>query len=206
MISNEQMRVLLGPINTRFVKRDPGGHSYLEQHQVRAQLTRIFGFGGWSLRQLHDPRLLFEITEGVTVGKEKKPGVRIGYLSSVAIVIHGNDRDVEYQGVATGVATMGVNAIGDAHDSALKTSDSGALKRAAMCLGDQFGLGLYDDGNTTAFVHKVWSSTDNAFVSVKDLVEPATPEPEFDVDPGDLADGPSDHPEQESLLDNQKEE
>ncbi len=35
---------------------------------------------------------------------------------------------------------------GDAHDKALKTAVSDALKRAARDLGNQFGLSLYDKG------------------------------------------------------------
>ena len=36
---------------------------------------------------------------------------------------------------------------GDAHDMAIKTAESQAFKRAAMNLGDQFGLSLYDGGS-----------------------------------------------------------
>ena len=45
--------------------------------------------------------------------------------------------------------------IGDAHDMALKTAESGALKRAATNLGDQFGLSLYNDGSMLPLVKRV---------------------------------------------------
>ena len=36
---------------------------------------------------------------------------------------------------------------GEAHDMAIKTAESDALKRAAINLGTQFGLSLYDEGS-----------------------------------------------------------
>jgi recombination DNA repair RAD52 pathway protein len=42
----------------------------------------------------------------------------------------------------------------EAHDQAIKTAESQALKRAAVNLGDQFGLSLYRDGSTQAVVGK----------------------------------------------------
>ena len=44
---------------------------------------------------------------------------------------------------------------GDAHDLALKSAVSGALKRCAKDLGDQYGLGLYDKGSLEPTVRKV---------------------------------------------------
>ena len=172
MIRGEQLRVLLGPVNTRFVKRDPGGHSYLEQNTIRAQLTRIFGFGGWSLRQLHEPRLISRTEHQNRNGEDR---VTVVYLCSVAIVLHTRKEmlsgtmphDIEYAGVATGKGTMSPSNEGDAHDVALKSADSGALKRAAINMGDQFGLSLYDDGSTAPYVFKVWDG--EQFVTQKDL-------------------------------------
>lgn len=152
-LADEQVDILLRPIDGRVVKNDPGGHAYVEQDHIRGMLTRLFGYAGWSLRQLHEPKLLFERERQLSSGKD---GISVGYLCSVAIVIHTPEGDAEYQGVATGTSTMGVTAIGDAHDSALKTADSGALKRAAINLGDQFGLSLYKDGTTLAVIKKVW--------------------------------------------------
>jgi hypothetical protein len=43
-------------------------------------------------------------------------------------------------------------SLGDAHDMAMKTSLSQALKRCAVNLGDQFGLSLYNDGSRDAVV------------------------------------------------------
>jgi recombination DNA repair RAD52 pathway protein len=51
-------------------------------------------------------------------------------------------------GSASGPATM----LGDHHDNALKTAASDALKRCAINLGTQFGLGLYDKGSTAEVV------------------------------------------------------
>ena len=44
---------------------------------------------------------------------------------------------------------------GDAHDMAIKTAETQALKRAAINLGDQFGLSLYKKGSTGPLVRKI---------------------------------------------------
>ncbi len=164
----EQIAALGKRINPHRVRTDPKGFAYVEQYDVRAMLSRLFGFAGWSLEQLHEPRLLFEQRREMRSGK---PGVAVGYLCSVAIVVH--ETGARYQGTATGTAVMGEQAIGDAHDSALKTADSGALKRAAINLGDQFGLGLYDDGSTAEVVRKWWDGS--SFTTGSTL---KTPDPE----------------------------
>jgi hypothetical protein len=45
-------------------------------------------------------------------------------------------------------------SLGDAHDLALKSAISGALKRCAVNLGDQFGLSLYRDGSVAPVVQR----------------------------------------------------
>jgi len=155
----EQTRALMGDLNPHRVQQIRG-NSYLAQHDVRAMLTRIFGFAGWSLRQLHEPRMLFQ--------RERSDGkIAVCYLCSVAIILHLDSGDVEYSGVGTHVSVMGENALGDAHDSALKSADSAALKRAAINLGTQFGLSLYADGATSDIVRKVWDG--EQFVTGKDM-------------------------------------
>ena len=44
---------------------------------------------------------------------------------------------------------------GDAHDLAAKSAVSSALKRCAKDLGDQFGLGLYNDGSMAPCLGRV---------------------------------------------------
>lgn len=171
-MNHQQMRVLMAPINPRRVKK-LDGNSYVEQQDIRAMLIRLFGYDGWSLVQLHEPRLLFERERELNSGK---PGITVGYLCSVAIIIHApldeqgflSGKDQQFSGTATGSATMGINSIGDAHDSALKTADSGALKRAAINLGTQFGLSLYWDGTMNDTVIKAWDGKQFVTSSILD--------------------------------------
>jgi recombination DNA repair RAD52 pathway protein len=53
--------------------------------------------------------------------------------------------------VATGTAKNQPSRA-DAHDLALKAAVSGAEKRAAKALGNQFGLSLYNNGTTKSVV------------------------------------------------------
>jgi hypothetical protein len=45
---------------------------------------------------------------------------------------------------------------------AIKTAESDCLKRAAINLGTQFGLSLYDDGNMNDVVIKTLAEPSNA--------------------------------------------
>lgn len=181
-LSPKQTEALLRDLNPKRVLK-LSGNAYLTQHDVRAMLTRAFGFAGWSLKQLHEPRMLFQ--QDRMIGKEpnKYPGFAVCYLCSVAIVIHTPDGDTEYQGTGTAVAVMGEQALGDCHDSALKSADSAALKRAAINLGTQFGLSLYHGGTTADIVSKVWDG--EKFITHKDLAhnQPTEPEDEPLADP-----------------------
>jgi hypothetical protein len=42
----------------------------------------------------------------------------------------------------------------------VKTAESDALKRAAICLGDQFGLSLYNNGSTAPVVRALITAGD----------------------------------------------
>jgi hypothetical protein len=42
--------------------------------------------------------------------------------------------------------------VGEAHDMAVKTGESDAFKRAAINLGDNFGLSLYNNGSPAPVV------------------------------------------------------
>jgi len=58
-----------------------------------------------------------------------------------------------WHGAAIGDATN-QPGLADAHDLALKTADSQALKRAAVNMGDQFGLSLYNNGSFDPVVNR----------------------------------------------------
>lgn len=150
-LSNEQYEQLLKPLNaSRVAQRNQAGISlsYLEAWDVKAHLIRIFGFGGWSADVL-SADLAFE-------EKDEKGRWNVGYRVVMRLRIHGDDsltfNEATYTEAAVGSSTQPQR--GEAHDMAIKTAESDALKRAAINLGTQFGLSLYDNGNRNDVVKK----------------------------------------------------
>jgi recombination DNA repair RAD52 pathway protein len=127
--------------------------AHLEAWDIRRWLTRIFGFGGWAYTT--DVELVAEHRKD-DHRKRNRDGQEYGpsytawtvvYRSKVRLEIrdaHGNELSY-FEEYAAGDA-VNQPRLGDAHDFALKTAESQALKRAAVNLGDQFGLALYDKG------------------------------------------------------------
>jgi recombination DNA repair RAD52 pathway protein len=142
-LTTEQYAQLLKPLNaSRIAQRSQSGISlsYLEAWDVKAHLIRIFGFGGWSADVL-SADLMFE-------DKDEKGRWNVGYKVIMRLRIHADNDflgDTTYTEAAVGSATLPQR--GEAHDMAVKTAESDALKRAAINLGTQFGLSLYDNGN-----------------------------------------------------------
>lgn len=151
-LTNEQYEQLLKPLNaSRVAQRNQAGISlsYLEAWDVKAHLIRIFGFGGWSADVL-SAELAFE-------DKDEKGRWSVGYRVVMRLAIHPDDESytsgaATYTEAAVGSATLPQR--GEAHDMAIKTAESDALKRAAINLGTQFGLSLYDNGNRNDVVKK----------------------------------------------------
>lgn len=153
-----QLRMLHGGINKNRVQ-NLRGMSHLEAWDVRRQLIRIFGFGGFDIETL-SLDLVHERSE--VRRKKNKQGQEYGdpytawtivYRAQVRLIL----KDANGQEIAhfdDGAAGDSVNqpSLGDAHDMGMKTAFSQALKRCAVNLGDQFGLSLYNDGDTEAVV------------------------------------------------------
>ena len=158
-LTERQIEYLLRPIQPDRVGTDPGGNSYLPQQDVRAHLNRVFGFGRWSSQVLSEDLVFEEPTR--TVDKktgEPKPG-RFDCLYKARVRLEVRDQSgrhlAAYEDVATGDAQNQTRLA--AHDLALKSAMSTALKRAATNLGDQFGLSLYNKGSVAPFV--IWTSS-----------------------------------------------
>lgn len=138
-LTHEQYEQLLKPLNpSRVATRQGGGGrqlSYLETWDVKAHLIRVFGFGGWSW-EVQAAELAFESESG---GKWNVGYKVIGHLYIPAM-------PADYTEAAVGSATLPQR--GEAHDMAIKTAESDAIKRAAINLGTQFGLSLYNNGDT----------------------------------------------------------
>ena len=106
--------------------------SYLEAWDVRAHMIRIFGFAEWS----------WVVTQAELVYEDERDGkwdVAYKVLGSLQV-----DSAV-YAEAAVGSSRL--PSRGEAHDMAVKTAESDAFKRAAVNLGDQFGLSLYSNGS-----------------------------------------------------------
>jgi recombination DNA repair RAD52 pathway protein len=137
-INQTQYEQLLKPLHpSRVAKRSQAGRqlSYLEAWDVKAHLIRIFGFGGWSWTVIK-AEVAFE-------EQNEKGQWNVGYKVIGRLYI--SQLGCEYTEAAVGSASIPQR--GEAHDMAIKTAESDALKRAAINLGTQFGLSLYNDGS-----------------------------------------------------------
>lgn len=151
-LTQQQVAVLLYPLDRGRVHRDPGGNSYLPQQDIRAHLTRVFGFGNWSSHVLE----VAKVHEAPAAKANGQPTAKIDCLWRATVRLevrdqHGNHL-ATYEDAATGDAQNSMPLA--AHDLALKSAVSTALKRAATSLGDQFGLSLYNKGSLDAFVER----------------------------------------------------
>jgi len=143
MLTRAQLAVLATfHLDPSRVVKDQRGNGYIEAWDVRRRLLEIFGWGGFDITVVSS-ELAFD---GINIrdGQERREVV---YRVVTRLTIKDPDGYV----VATfedGAAGGAINpSIEDAHDQALKSAMSGALKRCAVNLGTQFGLSLYNDGS-----------------------------------------------------------
>lgn len=154
-ITPKQEEILLKGLNPgRVAKRSGGGGkslSYLEAWDVKAHMNRVFGFTGWSWT-VTLAEIAFEDAPG-----EGQRNWNVGYKVIGTLEVAG----ARYSEAAVGSATL--PSRGDAHDMAIKTAESDAFKRAAINLGDQFGLSLYNNGSTAPVVKQtLYTATERA--------------------------------------------
>ncbi|MEU7435714.1 Rad52/Rad22 family DNA repair protein [Streptomyces sioyaensis] len=129
--------------------RQKQGQSHVEAWDIRRHLIRIFGFGGFSIETLS----LDLVAERETPNGDRSRWTVV-YRAQVRLTVYATDgREITH--FEDGAAGDAINQpkLGDAHDMAMKTALSQALKRCAVNLGDQFGLGLYNGGKSDAVVH-----------------------------------------------------
>lgn len=140
-ITDNQIEVLLRPLHpSRVSQRSQGGAtlSYVEAHDVKATLIRIFGFGGFDA-EVVDTKVL-SIT---SVEKGGKDQWTVLATSTVRLTIHATGAVYAETAAASQVGPQ----VGEVCDFAIKTASSDALKRCAIYLGTQFGLSLYAGTN-----------------------------------------------------------
>ena len=163
-LNDAQREYLLRPLaQDRVAKRTQAGRSlsYVEAWDIKRTLIRVFGFGGWSWT-VTEATLAFEDT---VLSKSGGDNWNVGYKVLGTLSVAG----AQYAEAAIGSASL--PSRGDAHDMAIKTAESDALKRAAINLGTQFGLSLYDDGALNDVVQRTLDVADMRSASLID--EPA---------------------------------
>lgn len=151
-LTPEQVATLLAPINPSRVQT-LNRQSHVEAWDVRRWLNRTFGFAGWSIETME----LLCISE-----REINPGRwTVIYRAQVRLTVKTPDgRPLSWWEDAAMGDSRNQPSLGDAHDMAMKTALSQALKRVAVNLGDQFGLSLYNDGSRRPVVQ--WSAVHTA--------------------------------------------
>lgn len=145
-----QQLALMSPLNpARVSKRD--NMSYLEAWDVKASLIKVFGFGGFS-SELVESEIL-DYREVAQVRNPSKMNWKVTAKAVVRLTIH------QTGAVYTEAAIAGSSQpdITESMDMAIKSAESDALKRAAIFLGTQFGLSLYNAGRTTDIVQRVFA-------------------------------------------------
>lgn len=155
-LTQEQIDTLLRPIKASRVQT-LRGMSHVEGFDVLAHLTRVFGFSGWD-KEITGPELLFE-DHDERPGKTGSPPYKVwtvAYRCKVRLTLfdHAGLVVAVHEDAAVGSAQKQPSRA-DAHDLAMKSSITDAVKRAAKDLGDQFGLSLYDKGSTEPLVKRI---------------------------------------------------
>lgn len=140
-LSDMQIDALMRPIHSSRVKPNRDGFSYVEAWDVKAALIRIFGFGGFSTDVI-DWR---ELRRAEVPQRNNKDRMNWQVTVAVTLRVTIHQTGATYTEAATG--TNSQPDFGKAFDSALKSAESYALKRACVQLGTQFGMSLYDNGS-----------------------------------------------------------
>lgn len=127
------------PLDSSVVKeRDQSGIklSYVESWYVIGQLNEVFGFDGWD-------RETVSVT-CIQQDTNQKGTPRVAYTAQCILTVRFPDTGVTVKRYGTGFGNGFDSDPGKAHESAIKEAESDAMKRAAMTLGNRFGLALYD--------------------------------------------------------------
>ena len=157
-LTDQQLKVLFSELHGSRVGQNQKGFSHVQQWDVRRFLIRVFGFGGYDT-ELKSIECVREIEK--PSGKDDYGNPKFRYTVVYRVHQRLTVKDVAGRPIATfdGVATGDAQnqpSLGDAHDGAVKEADSQSLKRAAVNLGDAFGLSLYNGGKTNPVV--LWSA------------------------------------------------
>jgi recombination DNA repair RAD52 pathway protein len=150
LFSAAQVNQLLKPINPSRVLQAQG-HSHVSQQDITAHLIRMFGFGNFDI-EVVNTELIFETERTDPKTGELNGRWDVAYKSIVRLTIR-NPLGVHVTTLENGSVEEALNqARGAAHALAYKSAISVSIKRAAIALGDQFGLSLYNKGQLKELV------------------------------------------------------
>lgn len=150
-LTDDQVRALMGSISSSRVKINRSGFSYVEAWDIKAALTRIFGFGGWSADILEWKELYREqVPQAAKQGQPPSGKMNWKIVVAVTMRLTIHQTGATYTEVAGGTSSQ--PDIDKSFDMALKSGESFALKRCAINLGTQFGLSLYNGGNRSDII------------------------------------------------------
>lgn len=154
-LTDLQLKVLFSELHRSRVGQNQKGFNHVQQWDVRRFLIRVFGFGGYDT-ELVSIDLIREIEHPPSnPGGKSRWTVAYRVHQRLTVKDTAGNPIATFDGVATGDA-QNQPSLGDAHDGAVKEADSQSLKRAAVNLGDAFGLSLYNGGSTDRVV--LWSA------------------------------------------------
>lgn len=144
-ITDYQMNALMAGINPGRVA-SLKGLSYVEAYDIKATLIRMFGFGGFSS----------ELIESEILRAEQQPQAsnpnKMNWVTTAKAVVRLTIHQTGAIYTEAAIAGSKQPDFTESVDMAMKSAESDALKRAAIFLGDQFGLSLYNNGSTAPLV------------------------------------------------------
>lgn len=154
MLTLDQVDELVSAINQAYVMKKQN-NSYLSQHQARAEMNRLFGYGNWDE---HVEEMYLEYEERLEAGHPsfpKKPNADVYWISCYRARVRVDIRDMWGMPIASySEYHVEENAPqpnrGEARALAATSVESYALRRALINLGDRLGLGLYNKGSMAA--------------------------------------------------------
>lgn len=151
-LTARQVDQLLRPIVKTRVLRDGKGHAHVSQQDILAHLIRVFGFGNFDIDVVHVGPVFEDNALDKKTGELNPTRWDVCYRAMVRLTVRDPDGNelCHYENGSTATALNQTR--GDAHDLAYKSAISLSVKRAAIALGDQFGLSLYNKGQLSALV------------------------------------------------------
>lgn len=148
----KQVLQLLQPIHPSRVLKDGKGNPHVSQQDITAHLIRIFGFGSFDIDILETTCVFEQNAIDKETKKPKPDRWDVCYRAQVRLTVRNDAGEVVCHFEDGSTATAQNQTRGDAHDLAYKSALSLSKKRAAVYLGDQFGISLYNKGQMRALV------------------------------------------------------